>query len=88
MSFIITLHLFASEDFNYHTSFYRLFSLNEFVSPLQQHLNTLKFTVIFLSIFSRFIPMGLFIYHLPNFIKTNIPNGTILFVFCRFDSIF
>ncbi len=40
----------------------------EFVSPFQQHLQTLKLSVLFLFIFWRFLLKCLFIYHLRSFI--------------------
>ncbi len=54
---IIALHLLASVDF-------RMFSQNEFVSPLQQLLHTPKLRVLFLSIFWRVLLRGLYIIHL------------------------
>ncbi len=62
--FFFFLHL-VFVNFSYNTYLYRLFSQNDFFSPLQQHLHTPNFTVLFLS---RFLQRSLFIYNFAWFI--------------------
>ncbi len=61
----------------------------EFLSPLQQHLHTPNFTVLFLSIFWRFLLRGLFIYHSHWFIQHFTPKNMVkmhMFKGCEFLS--
>ncbi len=75
------LFIFHSRGFIQHfipknTAKMHIFKGYEFVSPLQQHLQTPSFTVLFLSIFWRILLRGLFIFHSRGFIQHFIPKNT------------